>query len=83
MSVDEIKQLQQAIGTAAWSLNLDRFAEKFGHDPEHAYTREKFLEFQKLAKAFGAFSAESLARVIGPVPSRIETAATHADFLGG
>lgn len=64
MSTDEIKQLQQAIGTAAWSLNLDAFAEKFGYDPEHTYTREKFLEFQRLAKAFGAFDAESLARII-------------------
>lgn len=64
LSTGEVRQFQRAIGTAAWNLNLDRFAEKFGHDPEHAYTQEKFLAFQKLAKAVGEFDAESLAKII-------------------
>lgn len=63
MTIEEVKQFQEAVGTAAWNLNLDRFAEKLGHDPEHSYTRGKFLEFQKMAKIVGAFDAETLVRI--------------------
>lgn len=85
LSIGEIKQFSRAISTAAWNLNLDRFAEKLGHDPEHAYTREKFLEFQKLNKLLAGFDAESLAKITeaGLATRQVEKASTHADYLGG
>jgi hypothetical protein len=64
LSTGEVKQFQRAIGTAAWNLNLDKFAEKFGHNPEDSYTQEKFREFQRLAKAIAGFDAETLSKII-------------------
>lgn len=37
---EQIKEFQRAIGTAAWNLNLDRFADAIGASPEHDYTRD-------------------------------------------
>jgi hypothetical protein len=64
MTTEQIKSLQQAIGTAAWKLNLDRFAEVLGQDPEHDYVRSKFREFNELANWFGRFDPETLLKLI-------------------
>lgn len=67
MQASEVKQLQQAVSTAAWKLDLWRFAEALGSDADHDYTRRKFGELQALNKALGAFDAETLARIVGAV----------------
>jgi len=64
MTPEQIKEFQQAIGTASWKLNLDRFAAAIGHNSEYDYTREKFLQFQQAAKALAQFDADTLAKII-------------------
>lgn len=61
---EQVKELQQAIGTACWKMGLDQFADAIGSDPEHDYTRDKFRQFQVLGKALGQFDAETLTRIL-------------------
>jgi hypothetical protein len=64
VTTEQIKELQQAIGTAAWKLNLDRFAEATGWNPEHDYVRGKFREFSELSKWLSRFDPETLLNLI-------------------
>jgi hypothetical protein len=64
MDASEIKQLQQAISKASWNLDLWKFAEAVGSEPDHDWTKTKFRQFQELAKAFGAFDPATLAKIV-------------------
>lgn len=64
MDADQIKQFQQAVGTAQWKLGLDRFADAIGSSPEHNSTREQFHDFNLLSRALNRFDPETLAKVI-------------------
>lgn len=64
MEAGTVKPFLEAIGTASWKLNLDRFATAIEANPDHDYTRQKFLQFQRGAKALGEFDAETLAKII-------------------
>lgn len=64
MTTEQIKELQQGIGTAAWRLNLDRFAEATGWNPEHGYTQDQFKAFAALSKSLSRFDPETLVKLI-------------------
>lgn len=64
MTTEQIKELQQAIGTAAWKLNLDRFAEATGWDAEHGYTQDQFKAFSALSAGLSQFDPETLVKLI-------------------
>lgn len=65
MTIDEIKQLQQSISTAAWKLDLWTFSERLGSDASHEYTQEMFRQFNALSKAINRFGAETLHSIVG------------------
>lgn len=64
MDANEIKQLQQAIGKAAWNMDLWRFAEVVGYEASHDWTKDKFRQLQTLNKSLAAFDAETLAKIV-------------------
>jgi hypothetical protein len=64
MDTVEIKQLQQAVSRASWNLDLWKFAEAVGSEPDHDWTKEKFRQFQALSKAFSTFDPATLAKII-------------------
>ena len=64
MTAEQIKEFQQGIGTAAWKLNLDRFAAAINQNPEHDYTREKFKQLTALNKALSQFDPDTLLLII-------------------
>jgi len=70
LTTEQIKELQQAIGTAAWNLNLDRFAEATGQNPEHDYTREKFKTLSALSKNISQFEPETLQKILAAGASK-------------
>lgn len=61
---EQIRDLQQALGKAYWNMNLDRFAEAIGSDPEHGYTQDRFRDFTTFVKALGRFTPHVLAKII-------------------
>lgn len=67
MEPETIKQFQQAIGKAAWKLDLWRFAEALGSNADHDYMRRKFGELQALNKALAAFDPGTLAKIVRAV----------------
>jgi len=64
MTPEQIKQFQMSVGTAAWKLNLDRFADAIKMNPEHDYTREKFKQFSALNTALSQFDCDTLQLII-------------------
>jgi len=64
MDANEIKQVQQAIGKASWSLDLWKFADAIGSSADHDYTKDKFREFQALSKSLSRFDSETLAKIV-------------------
>lgn len=64
LSIGEIKQFQRAISTAAWKLDLWKFAEVLGSNADHDWTKEKFKEFSELNRAINKFDVETLTRII-------------------
>lgn len=64
MDAAQIKEFQQAIGTAAWKLNLDRFGDAIGASPEHDYTRDKFKQLTALNKALSQFDPDTLLLIV-------------------
>lgn len=64
MTPEQIKEFQQAIGTAAWNLNLDRFAAAIDEDPERDYARQKFRDFSNLSKFISQFTPETLEKIL-------------------
>jgi hypothetical protein len=64
MTTDQVIEFKEGIGTAAWKMDLWRFAEIIGSDSSHAYTQDKFRQLSALNKALAQFDAETLARII-------------------
>lgn len=64
MTAEQVKEFQQAIGTAAWKLNLDRFGDAIGASPEHDYTRDKFKQLTALNRALSQFDPDTLLLII-------------------
>jgi len=64
MTTDQIIEFKEGIGTAAWRMDLWRFAEIIGSDSGHVYTQEKFKQLSTLNKALAQFDAETLAKII-------------------
>jgi hypothetical protein len=64
MTTQDIKELQQGIGTAAWKLDLNRFAEATGWNPEHGYTQDQFRAFVALSKSLSRFDPETLLKLV-------------------
>jgi hypothetical protein len=64
MTADQIIEFKEGIGTAAWRMDLWRFAEIIGSDPSHLYTQDKFKQLSVLNKALAQFDAETLAKII-------------------
>lgn len=58
-----VLQIQEAIGSAAWNWNLDRFLNALDWT-EDTYTTDKFRQFQELARALGNFDDTLLERII-------------------
>lgn len=56
LSIGEIRQVQRAISTAAWKLDLWKFAEVLGSNADHDWTKEKFKEFSELSRAINKFA---------------------------
>lgn len=61
---EQVKEFQTAIGTAAWKMDLWRFAEVVGHDADHDWTKDKFKQLNALSKSLSAFDADLLTKVI-------------------
>lgn len=64
ISVEEIKQVQKAIGSASWRLDLWKFAEAVGGDASHDYTKDLFKQFSELSRAVNRFDAETLTKIV-------------------
>jgi len=64
MTTDQIIEFKEGIGTAAWRMDLWRFAEIIGSDSSHVYTQEKFKQLSALSKALAQFDAETLTKII-------------------
>lgn len=64
MTTEQIKELQQGVNTAAWKLNLDRFAEATGWNLGHGYTQDQFKAFSALSKSLSRFDPETLEKLI-------------------
>lgn len=64
LSTGEVKQFQRAISTAAWKLDLWKFAEAVGSDASHDYTKDLFKQFSELSRAVNRFDAETLTKII-------------------
>lgn len=64
LSTGEVKQFQRAISTAAWKLDLWKFAEAVGNDASHDYTKDLFKQFSELSRAVNRFDAETLTKII-------------------
>jgi hypothetical protein len=64
MTREDIKAFQQAVGTAAWKLSLDKFGDAIGASPEHDYTRDKFKQLTALNKALSQFDPDTLLLII-------------------
>jgi hypothetical protein len=64
MTTEDIKEFQQAIGTASWKLNLDRFGEAIGTNPDYPYTKDKFKQFAELNSALSRFDPDTLMLII-------------------
>lgn len=60
----DVAQLQAAIGTAYWNLNLFQFCAKLGW-AEDDYAKSKFIQFRELAFAMNNFDAGTLQKIIG------------------
>ena len=67
ITIEEVKQFQKAVGTAAWKLDLWKFAEAMGQDADHEYTKDKFRQLNALSKAMSAFDTETLTKIINAV----------------
>jgi hypothetical protein len=47
------------LGSAAWSMNFHRFCEVIGNE-EDDYAKDKFRDFQQLARLLGRFDDHTL-----------------------
>lgn len=65
-----IIELQRALATASWKLDLWAFADALGADASHDYTKEKFQHFRALSNYSNQFDAETLARILNAVEER-------------
>ena len=64
LTAEQIKEFQQAIGRAAWKLDLEKFGDAIGASPEHDYTRDKFKQLTALNKALSQFDPDTLLLII-------------------
>lgn len=60
MTIDEFAT---GLGSAAWNMNLVRFCEALGW-PEDDYAKDKFRDFQELARLLGRFDNSTLAALL-------------------
>lgn len=67
IDAQQVRDFKEAVGMAAWNLDLWRFAEIIGSDSGHTYTQDKFKQLSALSKALGQFDADTLTKIINAV----------------
>lgn len=67
ITAEQIKEVQKAINTASWKMDLWKFAEAVGHEAGHDWTKDKFKQFSELSRAFNRFDTETLTMIVNAV----------------
>ena len=63
MQEADVRMVLEAIGSAAWRMNLDTFIEKLDARDDD-YWREKFRDFQDMARSVAQFDSRTLYKLI-------------------
>lgn len=64
MSNEQIETVCTAIGTFAWNNDFEQFCKVCDFNPEHAYSMEKWSEFQNLNRSLSRFDNDTISKIV-------------------
>ncbi|MHC5770984.1 MAG: hypothetical protein ACYTXI_36490 [Nostoc sp.] len=64
MSDQEINYLITGICTFHWNADFHKFCEVCNFDPNHAYSKEKWQQWQQFVSSIKAFDQNTLAKLV-------------------